>query len=1466
MTHLRAFGGKCAGRYMEVPRPVCFVVCGAPTPEVMEALAGFSPAHTQTKDGFRQKKWFSCRSAAVGGLALFKKSKGENHGMNLSSNIKSGRVFATIPRLSLAVALLFCFFWAIPQAAGADSWSGRGGPDGGYIGSAAVDPTDPNTAYATNYAGIFKTTNGGASWTNLNANWGAGAQILIDPANHNTLYVVVGEIVKSVDGGANWTVLDTHTSCNDHVETLVIDPKNTSTLYALMFSISGSTVNYYVIKSSDGGGNWTQLAWKAQTLAVDPTNSSILYAGDESGLKKSTDGGATWNPAQTGLPGTGTVGTAVVDPQTPATLYLVVDASSIYKSTNGGGLWVPSIAGISGTGFEDPVIDPVNPANLYLIAQSSTNLQGTIYKSSNGAGQWTALNLGVPTASARVLALAASSPATLYAGTLSHGILKSTDGGTAWTARNNGLKAWATRMVLDPTNKNNLYLGINGLGVFQSTDGGNNWVSRNSGLPSLLVQGLAISPANPQILYVSVDSASILDLIVMKIPLPGIFKSTNGGLNWTACSDPSDNFGMQAPQALAADPANVNGLYALGFSAGVYRTTDGGSSWSVSKSGLPDAIFYALAVDPKIPANLYVGLWGTSGVTNLVYKSADSGATWNPSGSGLPNVTGVWDLAIDPKTPSTLYAALLASETINGGVFKSTNGGGRWTDANQGISNFDWNSYYTSYYSSIHYTSILTACTPAQIIISATALAVDPTAPATLFAVVNGTVFRSTDGAGNWGVANAGLLFTLNQIGISPADHTAVYGASLGLYVFNASGGGGGTSSLTVNAPNGSESWLVGSTQNITWAATGTVGNVKIEISTDGGSNYSTLVASTANTGSYSWTIPNTPSATCKVRLSDVAGTVSDTSDGNFTLTATCAYSLNSINVSFNVSGGIGNLNVTAAGGGCAWTAASNVAWITITSGASGSGSGTVNYSVAANGTPSSRTGTLTIAGQTFTVTQAGTTGSTSITQFVPIVLSVNGAGGSFYTTELTLANRGNTAAEVEFEYTGAANLGGGSGKATISLPVGQTVISNSITYLKSLGIAIPDSGNRGGTLRIHFSNLSSSSVASVTARTSTEVKDGGGNVLGRAGLSYPAIPLSAVLTAPAYIGGLRQNSTDRSNVAFQNAGDSSDGSLTLQATVFDGNSSFSQVLPAIVLEPGGFFQIDRVLASNGLSLTNGYVKVERTSGTSPYYAYGVINDQVNSDGSFVAPQPATSTPVAGLTLPVIVQTSTLLSEVVLTNWSNQTRSVNFAYADTSAHFTIDLQPGQQQIIQDIFAYMRDHSVPGIGPAGTTIVGALFATAAGGDLSGVILSARTSFSGGSAGGRFGLAYMAVPVGQTSSNSAWLFGLQQNSENRTNLAIVNTGEADGNSDSFVIDLYDGATGTKVKTMDPINLNAHGWIQLGTILANNAPGVLQGFAQVRRTSGNNPFVTYAVINDGAGAGLRTGDGAYIGSSSD
>jgi hypothetical protein len=88
----------------------------------------------------------------------------------------------------------------------------------------------------------------------------------------------------------------------------------------------------------------------------------------------------------------------------------------------------------------------------------------------------------------------------------------------------------------------------------------------------------------------------------------------------------------------------------------------------------------------------------------------------------------------------------------------------------------------------------------------------------------------------------------------------------------------------------------------------------------------------------------------------------------------TCTYSISPTSASFAAAGGTGSVSVTA-GAGCNWTAASNAAFVTVTGGASGSGSGTVSYSVAGNSSTASRTGTLTIAGLTFTVNQAGTGG-----------------------------------------------------------------------------------------------------------------------------------------------------------------------------------------------------------------------------------------------------------------------------------------------------------------------------------------------------------------------------------------------------------------------------------------------------------------------------------------------------------
>ena len=94
------------------------------------------------------------------------------------------------------------------------------------------------------------------------------------------------------------------------------------------------------------------------------------------------------------------------------------------------------------------------------------------------------------------------------------------------------------------------------------------------------------------------------------------------------------------------------------------------------------------------------------------------------------------------------------------------------------------------------------------------------------------------------------------------------------------------TKSITVTSPNGGESWEAFSLHNITWTTQGTVGNVKIELSANGGTSYTDIVASASNSGAYSWTVPNTPSSNCLVRISEASsGTPSDVSNAAFTIT-----------------------------------------------------------------------------------------------------------------------------------------------------------------------------------------------------------------------------------------------------------------------------------------------------------------------------------------------------------------------------------------------------------------------------------------------------------------------------------------------------------------------------------------------------------------------------------------------------
>jgi len=484
-----------------------------------------------------------------------------------------------------------------------------------------------------------------------------------------------------------------------------------------------------------------------------------------------------------------------------------------------------------------------------------------------------------------------------------------------------------------------------------------------------------------------------------------------------------------------------------------------------------------------------------------------------------------------------------------------------------------------------------------------------------------------------------------------------------------------------------------------------------------------------------------------------------------------------------------------------------------------------------------------------------------SATVFVPIILTSSGVNGSFFTSALTLTNRGPRTSVVDFSYVSA--FGAGTGKVSDVLLAGQQrVYSNAISYLKSLGMPIPDDGNRGGTLRVRFWGLNASADVAATVRTTTAVTGG------RAGLSYPAISIASALNQPSYVFGLRQNENDRSNIAVQNLGSEQDGDVTMSLTVYSGDSGALPVtLPDMVVPPGGFRQINGVLSSEGAGFGNGYVRVERLAGAAPYYAYGVINDQANSDGSFVAPIAESDLRGhQGLTLPVIVEAGTFASELVLTNSSGVTRNIQCMFVsegvstpDRTTMFLVQLGPGQQVIYPNFIQTLREVLGSSIVPPSGSVAGALFVTVEGRDVSGVFVGARTSAPGG--GGRYGLFYSGVPYGMAASGTAWLYGLQQNLETRSNLALVNTGENDGSASVFQIELFDGDTAAQVGTINNVVVGARQWIQFQMILDQYAPGTLQGYARVTRISGSNPFIAYAVLNDGGEPGARTGDGAYV-----
>ena len=191
--------------------------------------------------------------------------------------------------------------------------------------------------------------------------------------------------------------------------------------------------------------------------------------------------------------------------------------------------------------------------------------------------------------------------------------------------------------------------------------------------------------------------------------------------------------------------------------------------------------------------------------------------------------------------------------------------------------------------------------------------------------------------------------------------------------------------------------------------------------------------------------------------------------------------------------------------------------------------------------------------------------------------------------------------------------------------------------------------------------------------------------------------PAASSSDSKMYVYGLRTNDADRSNLAVYNMGPDP---VSLKITVVSGDDGRSfevtagvpQLLPAY-----GWYQYFGVLNATGFS--SGYAIVEKVTGSGPFGAYGVVNDEKTNDGSFV---PATSGTLSGsrLTIPVLVETSAFDSELILTNRGSTTATFTLRYFESispakgaGGTTTVDVAAGRQRIIPKAIDFLRSKGI-----------------------------------------------------------------------------------------------------------------------------------------------------------------------------
>jgi len=641
-----------------------------------------------------------------------------------------------------------------------DDWRANG-PPGGDVRSLVVDPSNPDRFYlGTLDAQIYTSTDAGKTWEllyNFNKPKLFVDHIIVDPRDSKTLYVAAhrhkeaGGFFKSIDGGRRFR--ESPELKNEALHSLTQSESNPSVLIAGTFN--------GIFRSDNSGDSWTPLPTSntpglvhVESLALDPRTASTIYAGTWYLPYKSTDGGQSWRSIKNGIIDDSDIFAIDIDPRDPN--HIIASAcSGIYESKNGGELWKkvqgipsqsrrtraivqhPSIAGLvfAGTteGFwrserggadgswmvttsrqleiNSIAIHPSRPQVIYI----GTNNYGVMV-SNDGGKNFVPTNGGYSGRFANVILSDRETPNRIYAATINTTtgggfLFVSTDNGDSWrpSMRNMPPRLITYSILQDANNANLIYLGTN-LGVYQSVDRGASWapvwiaaktepavkkrVAKKQAPTTRAPQVAAVKPNETvrkaqQALNAAGYRVGVPDGQAGKQTIAAVRKyqadrhlPVNGkidaitlkslGLGGVEGADSAEENVVLADAVNAlvqtVDAETRQPIILAATNVGLYRSADPTAGWQkLSYGSNLDPRTSCISADSQQPEKILVGT-AASGVL----LTRDGGKTWQRV-NGVPSEAPVNTIARDPQRPNYLYVGTKQS------FYMSHDGGANWT-------------------------------------------------------------------------------------------------------------------------------------------------------------------------------------------------------------------------------------------------------------------------------------------------------------------------------------------------------------------------------------------------------------------------------------------------------------------------------------------------------------------------------------------------------------------------------------------------------------------------------------------------------------------------------------------------------------------------------------------------------------------------------------------------------------------